>query len=76
MQIGGLYQPQSLVRIGSDLTYPPYEYMDASNVPAGFDVELVTAIAKAAGLEAKFLDTRFDGPCLPASVRPIAGDDR
>jgi polar amino acid transport system substrate-binding protein len=41
--------------------------MDASNVPAGFDVELVTAIAKAAGLEAKFLDTRFENLIIGAS---------
>jgi polar amino acid transport system substrate-binding protein len=49
-----------VLRVGSDQTYPPYDYVDSDNRPAGFDVEFMTAIAKAAGLEAKFLDTRFE----------------
>ena len=27
--------------VGSDLTYPPYNYFAEGNVPAGFDVELM-----------------------------------
>ncbi|WP_052833017.1 ABC transporter substrate-binding protein [Bradyrhizobium sp. LTSP885] len=46
--------------VGSDQTYPPYDYVDGDNKPAGFDVEFMTAIAKAAGLTAKFLDSRFE----------------
>jgi polar amino acid transport system substrate-binding protein len=49
-----------VLQVGSDQTYPPYDYVDSDNKPAGFDVEFMTAIAKAAGLEAKFLDTRFE----------------
>lgn len=46
--------------VGTDLTYPPYNYFDDSNHPAGFDVELMTALSKAANLEVKFSDTRFE----------------
>jgi len=53
-----------VLQVGSDQTYPPYDYVDADNKPAGFDVEFMTAIAKAAGLEAKFLDTRFENLIL------------
>jgi polar amino acid transport system substrate-binding protein len=46
--------------VGSDQTYPPYDYVDSDNKAAGFDAEFMIAIAKAAGLTAKFLDTRFE----------------
>lgn len=49
-----------VLNVGTDLTYPPYNYFDTSDQPAGFDVELMTAVAKKAGLEVKFLDTRFE----------------
>ena len=48
------------IKVGSDLTYPPYNYFEAGNQPAGFDVELMTALAKALGLKAEFQDTRFE----------------
>jgi len=56
-----------LLQVGTDLTYPPYDYMDASNTPSGFDVEFMKAISKAAGLEPKFLDTRFENLIIGVS---------
>src|SRR5579872_3576290 len=36
--------------VGSDTTYPPQEYIDtATNKPAGFDIDLITAIAQRMG---------------------------
>ncbi len=52
------------LKIGTDLTYPPYNYFDDSNKPAGFDVELMKAVAKKAGLKTAFLDTRFENLIL------------
>lgn len=53
--------------VGTDLTYPPYNYFDEFKQPAGFDVELMTALAKAADLEVKFLDTRFENLIIGVS---------
>lgn len=50
--------------VGTDLTYPPYNYFDEANVPSGFDVELMTEIAKVAGLTVEFRDTRFENLIL------------
>ena len=50
--------------VGSDLTYPPYNYFADGNVPAGFDVELMSEIAKVAGLTANVVDTRFENLIL------------
>ncbi|MBI3899581.1 MAG: ABC transporter substrate-binding protein [Gammaproteobacteria bacterium] len=49
-----------VLQVGTDLTYPPYNYFDDNKQPAGFDFELVTALAKIAGLKVKVLDTRFE----------------
>lgn len=44
--------------IGSDLTYPPFVYL-VDDKPAGFDVEVMEAIAAKMDLNADFVDTRF-----------------
>ncbi|MDT8424304.1 MAG: transporter substrate-binding domain-containing protein [Desulfuromonadales bacterium] len=36
--------------VGGDSNYPPYEYLDENGAPAGYNVELTKAVAKAAGL--------------------------
>lgn len=52
------FQQPGKITAGSDMTFPPYEYIE-SNQPAGFDIELLDGIAKSLGLEAVNLDTRF-----------------
>lgn len=44
--------------IGSDLTYPPYVYMQDGK-PAGFDAEFSRMLAEQMSLEPVFVDTRF-----------------
>lgn len=44
--------------VGSDLTFPPYEYLDGKT-PAGFDIEFMNGVAKAMKLEPSYVDTRF-----------------
>ena len=47
--------------VGSDTTYPPQEYIDTTtNKAAGFDVDLITAIAQRMGLKANVVTTKFD----------------
>jgi len=62
----GTIEPGQL-SVGTDLTYPPYNYFDDSKQPAGFDVELMTALAKAANLKIKFSDTRFENLIIGVS---------
>jgi polar amino acid transport system substrate-binding protein len=44
--------------VGSDLTYPPYAYMDAGK-PAGFDADFSRLLASKLSLKPVFVDTRF-----------------
>ncbi len=47
--------------VGSDVPYPPFEDFGKSKTEfVGFDVELMEAVAEAAGREAEFEDTSFD----------------
>jgi len=41
---------KTTVRVGGDLNYPPYEFLDKQGQPAGFNVELTRAIAEVMGL--------------------------
>ena len=49
------------VKIGTNAEYPPFEFVDEQGKIAGFDVELMTAIAEEAGFEFEFVNTRWDG---------------
>lgn len=47
------------LRVGSDLTYPPYAYFEG-NTPAGFDPEIMGKLGEAMGVKVTFSDTRFE----------------
>lgn len=47
--------------VGSDTTYPPQESIDpATGKPVGFDVDIITEIAKRMGLQANIQTAKFD----------------
>jgi cystine transport system substrate-binding protein len=46
--------------IGIEGTYPPYTYHDETNALTGFDVEIAKAIAEKLGVQAKFVESRWD----------------
>lgn len=54
-------QRRGYLLVGSDVTYPPFEYME-NGKPVGFDVDLINLIAVELGLErAEIMDTAWDG---------------
>ena len=50
-----------VVMIGTNAEYPPFEYVDEAGNIVGFDVDIMMAIAEAAGFEYEFVNTRWDG---------------
>jgi|Deesub1362B_J571_1020462.scaffolds.fasta_scaffold00141_32 polar amino acid transport system substrate-binding protein len=51
-----------VLTVGSDIAYPPFEYTDPETKEyTGFDIDLMTEIAKRLGLEVKFVNTAWDG---------------
>ena len=47
--------------IGTDATYPPFEYVDEKGQISGVDIEVGREIAKALGREVEFRNINFDG---------------
>jgi ABC-type amino acid transport substrate-binding protein len=50
----------SKIRIATDATWPPFEYVDDSNKIVGFDIDLMNAIAEKEGLDIEFVNVAFD----------------
>jgi len=51
----------SKIVIATDATWPPMEMVDESKNIVGFDIDLMTAAAKAGGFEVEFKNTAWDG---------------
>ncbi|MFO1482221.1 MAG: transporter substrate-binding domain-containing protein [Verrucomicrobiaceae bacterium] len=47
--------------IGTDATYPPFEFVDEKGQIAGVDIEIGNEIGKALGREVEFRNINFDG---------------
>jgi polar amino acid transport system substrate-binding protein len=49
-----------VIKVGTSADYPPFESVDASGVKVGFDVDLMTEIAKRIGVKLEWVDMPFD----------------
>lgn len=52
---------EGALKIGTEGTYAPFTYHDKDGKLVGFDVEIGQEIAKRLGVEAKFLEGKWDG---------------
>ena len=50
-----------VIKVGTNAEYPPFELVDENGNVIGFDIDVMNAIAKAAGFEVEFVNTRWDG---------------
>ncbi len=50
-----------VIRIGSDTTYPPFEYVDQNKNIIGYDVDMINALAKLLNFKPKIIPTGWDG---------------
>ena len=58
---------EGVLQGGSDTAFPPFEFADDQGDYVGFDVDLMTAVAKKMGLEFEVVPTAWDG-IIPALV--------
>ncbi len=47
--------------VGTDAAYAPFESQNEKGEIVGFDIDVVTAVAKKAGIEVKFVNTPWEG---------------
>jgi cystine transport system substrate-binding protein len=50
-----------IIKVGTEGTYPPFTFHDASGTLVGFDVEIAQEIAKRLGVKAQFVEGKWDG---------------
>jgi polar amino acid transport system substrate-binding protein len=50
----------AVVRVATDATFSPMEYKDDSGALQGFDIDLMRAVAEAAGFKVRFVDVPWD----------------
>lgn len=60
-------QASGTLKIGTDLTYPPYNYLDG-NQAAGFDADFMRLVAKQMNESPDFMDTRFANLIMGVNV--------
>ncbi|HHX74584.1 MAG TPA: transporter substrate-binding domain-containing protein, partial [Firmicutes bacterium] len=48
-------------KVASDMAYAPFEFISPSGEPAGFDMDLIRAIAAEAGFAVELVNTNWDG---------------
>lgn len=53
------------IRVGAETTFPPFEFADEKGNYAGFDLDLIHAVAKEIGAEVEFKSMGFDA-LIPA----------
>lgn len=49
-----------VIKVGTSADYPPFESVDASGNKIGFDVDLMTEVAKRLGVKLEWVDMPFD----------------
>jgi polar amino acid transport system substrate-binding protein len=54
-------QAKPKIVFASDATFPPMEFVDSSKQIEGFDIDMIRAVAQAAGFEAVIKNTAWDG---------------
>ncbi|MFT3850247.1 MAG: amino acid ABC transporter substrate-binding protein [Propionivibrio sp.] len=50
-----------VIKVGTEGTYPPFTFHDASGALTGFDVEIAQDIARRLGVKAEFVEGKWDG---------------
>lgn len=52
---------KTVLKVGTDDTYPPFEYKNDANETVGFDIDLIKAIGEKLDMDVEFVSTAFDG---------------
>jgi len=54
-------QREGLLRVGTEASYPPFEFLDEQGQFAGYDVDLARELGARWGVEVQFVNVHFDG---------------
>ena len=60
-----------VIKVGTSADYPPFELVDNSGNKVGFDIDLMTEIAKQLGVKLEWVDMPFDSLIAGVQERKI-----
>lgn len=66
---GARARPREILKVGSTLALPPFEFVDRAGVVQGFEVDLVHAIADRLGFQVEFVKTPFSQAFVGLAAR-------
>ncbi len=52
---------RGVLRVGTDASYPPFEYVDAEGQIVGFDADLLKAVGQRLGVQVELVNISYDG---------------
>jgi len=55
-----LFAANNVLRVAADLSYPPFQYRDASGTPTGFEIDITNAVCKAVNITCEYVVSSFD----------------
>ncbi len=59
---GVTFMSEGVLSVGCEVGYPPFEdFAEDGTTPIGFDVDIITEVAKRLGLEVNIINTAWDG---------------
>ena len=61
----GSVMDKDVIRVGTEATYPPFEYRNKDNQVVGYDIDIATLIGEKIGKKVEIVDMAFDG-LIPA----------
>jgi lysine-arginine-ornithine-binding protein len=59
------------LRVGADLSYPPFQYRDAAGTPTGFEIDITNAVCKAAQVKCEYVVSSFDAEIPSLMARKV-----
>jgi|SRR5690606_2964759 len=60
--LAGVAGAQGVLRVGSDVAYPPFEYVDEQTGEfVGFDMDLIREVGKRLGMDVEIMNTAWEG---------------
>ncbi|AZR72041.1 hypothetical protein BBF96_00700 [Anoxybacter fermentans] len=60
--LSGCTSNKSVLKVGSDISYPPFEYVDEKTGEfMGFDIDLIRALGKEMGYEVEIINAAWEG---------------
>ncbi len=65
-----------VIKVGTSADYPPFESVDENGNKVGFDIDLMTEIAKRLGVELEWVDMPFDSLIAAVQEGKIAAHAR